>query len=78
MASEFEKMFDLINDRDSPFYVEDENLETVPVKGFSNGMKRAKPGSDILLHIGVRNLTNIKNMKLRDDDTFVISYPKSG
>ena len=78
MASEFEKMFHLINDKDSPFYVEDENLETVPVKGFSNGMKRAKPGSDILLHIGVRNLSNIKNMKLRDDDTFVISYPKSG
>jgi len=78
MASEFEKMFFLTSDKNSPFYVEDENLETVPVKGFSNGMKRAKPGSDILLHIGVRNLSNIKNMKLRDDDTFVISYPKSG
>lgn len=62
-------------DKNSPYYVEEQEHDFVPVKGYKNGIKRI---DGVLLPFHARNLTTVKNMDVRADDTFVISYPKSG
>ncbi len=62
-------------DPTSEYYVEDENLEVVPVKGTKFGLKH-KNGVNMPMFI--RNLSVTKSMQLKPDDTFVIGYPKSG
>jgi hypothetical protein len=62
-------------DKNSAYYVEDENYEIEQIKGFKNGLKKHE---GTYLSIIIRNVSLLKNIKLRENDTFVIGYPKSG
>jgi hypothetical protein len=62
-------------DPSSPYFVNEENLEIVPVQGMSKGLKRV---DDIYLPTLVKNLSLAKTIQVRNQDTFVIGYPKSG
>lgn len=55
--------------------VEAESFDQVEVKGTKYGMK-IRDG--VYLPNGVKNLSNSKCFKLRDDDIFISSFPKSG
>lgn len=59
----------------SKYYVEDENLEVVPIKGVQKGLKKV---DDIYVPTLIKNVSLAKTMPLREDDTFVIGYPRSG
>lgn len=64
-----------INDPNSQYYVPKEDFEFIPVKGTKAGVK-SRNGH--LVPILCRNLSVVKNMEVREDDTFVITFPKSG
>lgn len=68
-------MMQAMNDKNSPFYVQPEQFEMVPVKGIEKGLK-CRNGQ--YLPFLVRNLSVTKNMDVREDDTFVVTFPKSG
>lgn len=64
--------------RDDPsweFYVPREEAEVVPVKGFPHGLKRI---NGHLLPQLCRNVSIFKSLEVRENDTFVVTYPKSG
>lgn len=64
-----------LNDASHEFYVEREDFDLIPVKGYKNGLKYS---GGIYLPLMFRNSQELKNMSLREDDTFVITFPKSG
>lgn len=64
-----------LNDPNWEFYVPRENHEKVPIKGTKNGLQRI---NGLFLPQLCRNLSVIKNIDVREDDTFVVTYPKSG
>lgn len=64
-----------MNDPNSPFYVPKFEFEMIPFKGLKHGLKRY---NDHLLPMIVRNPTVVKNLEVRGDDTFVVTFPKSG
>lgn len=64
-----------MNDKNSPFYVEVEQFEWIPVKGTLRGIKSQ---NGHLLPVMVRNLKVSKHLEVRNDDTFVVTFPKSG
>ena len=59
----------------SEFYVKPEEFETQIVPGYKYPMK-TKHG--IFLFNDVVNITCIKELKIRPEDTFIIGFPKSG
>lgn len=62
-------------DENNEFYIKPENFETENVKGFVQPIKKL---DGILLFNNVINLSDFKNFTLRNDDTFIIGFPKSG
>lgn len=58
-----------------PYYVPDANYEKVSVKGHRYGLRRLN--GHYLPNL-CRNLSVVKSMDVREDDTFVVTYPKSG
>lgn len=62
-------------DKTSEFYVEPEEFEIVEVKGCANGCKR-RHGT--FVSNMVTNLSVIKSLELRENDTIVVGFPKSG
>ena len=67
--------FTLRDDPNSEFFVPREKNVIVPVKGHRHGLQLI---DGILLPHLFRNQSIVKNMEVREDDTFVVSYPKSG
>lgn len=59
----------------SPLYVPQGEFKYVPLKGYKNVVPSFNGN---FLPFFMRNVEVIKNMDVREDDTFVISYPKSG
>jgi hypothetical protein len=59
----------------SKYYVEEEEFEWEPVEGTKNGLKKR---DGIYFPMFIKNLSLIKDIEIRPDDIFVISYPKSG
>ena len=68
-------MVDLENAEKMYLALFDEDMQIEKIPGYKNGLKIAN-GSYLPMY--VRNLSIIKSMELRDTDTFVIGYPKSG
>ena len=63
------------DDPNSVYYVEDKKYKYAPVKGFENGLKKL---DDIYLCSFNRNISLVRDMKLRKDDVFICGFPKSG
>ena len=61
--------------KESKYYVENENFERTFVPGFTKGFK-VKDG--IFLSNMFRNMSIIKNLPVKKGDIFVVTYPKSG
>ena len=55
--------------------IEEEEFKTEKINGLRLGLKVK---DDCYLPNYVRNLSIVKTLDLRSDDTFVIGYPKSG
>ena len=64
-----------LNDPNWEFFVPREKHEIVSIKGTRYGLKKI---NGLFLPQLCRNLSVIKNMDVREDDTFVVTYPKSG
>lgn len=64
-----------LNDPNWEFFVPREKYEIVPIKGTRFGLKQI---NGLFLPQLCRNLSVIKKMDVREDDTFVVTYPKSG
>nr|QVK45629.1 sulfotransferase [Brachionus paranguensis] len=69
------KSLGLIADKTSEFYIEEEEFKEELVEGNEFKLKKFE---NIFLPGLVRNLSSIKSLELRPDDTFVVGYPKSG
>lgn len=63
------------NDTKSSFYVPKGDFIYKHLKGYTNDVQEYK---GILLPFLCRNPEVVKDMEVREDDTFVITYPKSG
>ena len=61
--------------KSSKYYVEEENFELELIEGTKNGLKKLK---NTYFPMWVRNISIIKSIEIKPDDTFVITYPKSG
>jgi hypothetical protein len=61
--------------RTGKYVIEEEVFEKVAVPGFTNGFKRMY---GINLYNGFRNASLCKNLKIKIDDIFMITFPKSG
>lgn len=62
-------------DPTNDFYIKPDEFETVTIPGF-NGPLKIYDG--ILLFNEVINISELKNLNLRSEDTFIIGFPKSG
>lgn len=62
-----------LNDPTSPFYVPPYEFEIIPYKGLKNGVKTYK--GHILPFI-CRNPVVIKEIDVKETDTFVVTFPK--
>ena len=61
--------------RGSKYYVEDMNYEIAPLKGVKKGLKKV---DNMYLPTLIKNISLVKSMTIREDDTFVSGYPRSG
>lgn len=68
-------IFEWQEDPTSEFYIKPDTFEMENVKGFNGPIKKL---DGTLIMNDVVNLSNLKNLKLRDTDTFIIGFPKSG
>ena len=64
-----------LNDPESPYYVPKQEHEMRPFKGLKDGIKIYK---GLILPMVSRNVEIVKSMDVKPDDTFVVSFPKSG
>ena len=64
-----------MSDPSSPVYIPKFEFEMVPFKGLKNGVKTYKGH---LLPMVCRNPTMLKQIDVRESDTFVVTFPKSG
>jgi hypothetical protein len=64
-------------DPTSEYFVREELLEIVRVKGMTNGLKKLDDERTLVPTL-IRNVSLARKMQTRPDDTFVIGYPKSG
>ncbi|CAF0817408.1 unnamed protein product, partial [Brachionus calyciflorus] len=71
----FDKYFKLLSDKNSEFYIEEQEFEHELIEGHSVEFLRYK---NMLFPNIIKNIHTVKHLKLRSDDTFVIGYPKSG
>jgi len=62
-------------DENSEFYIKPDVFETQEIKGFNAPIKIY---DGTLLMNDIINISNLKNLPLRNEDTFVIGFPKSG
>lgn len=65
----------LISDEKSEYYVREEDFEHAELSTVKNGYKKR---DGVHLPSGIRNLSLVKNMEVREDDVFSIGFPKSG
>jgi hypothetical protein len=75
IKEQIDKLYGIQNDTHSEFYIEPEEFEIVRAKSAKNGLKKR---DGVLLSNFTINLSSVKNLELRSDDTFVIGFPKSG
>lgn len=71
----FEIGYKLETKKCSPFYIQEEQFEIVDVDGFENGLKMR---DGVYLPTYVRNLSMIKKLNVKKNDTIIIGFPKSG
>lgn len=64
-----------MNDPNWEFYVPKEEMENVDIKGYKFGLRRL---NGRLLPQLCKNMSVVKSMEVKEDDTFVVTYPKSG
>ena len=64
-----------MNDETSEFYVKPDEFETEELKGFKPPIKKSQ---GVYLDNPIINLSNLKNMTVRNDDVFLIGFQKSG
>lgn len=70
-----EKYLKLLKDKSSDFYIEEQEFEKELFNGYLVEFKKCK---SMLLPSMVINVDSIKTLELRQDDTFVVGFPKSG
>ena len=71
----YQDVLNQINDETSENYVKQEVFETEHLKGFKDPTKKV---GDFFIANSVINMSNLKTMCIRNDDVFLIGYPKSG
>lgn len=71
----FESVMMAVIDKNSPFHVPQDDFNMIAVKGTKNGIKNI---DGHLVPMPCRSLRVVKSMEVREDDTFVIAFPKSG
>ena len=76
MSEHLMKMRNLRKDPTSKYYVEKEELQILPIRGFVYGLKKIDEKIQVPMH--VINVTLAKQMLLKENDTFITGYPKSG
>jgi hypothetical protein len=62
-------------ERTGKYIIEEEFFEKVAVPGFTHGFKRIH---GVNIYNGFRNASLVKNLKIKSDDIFMITFPKSG
>ena len=63
------------SDPTNEFYIKPETFEMENIKGFNGPIKKL---DGTLIMNDVINLSNLKYLKIKDNDTFIIGFPKSG
>lgn len=74
-SSFFVSMQKLISDETSEFYVKQEVFESEQLKGFKESTNKYQ---GCYIANSIINMSNLKNMTVRNDDVFLVGYPKSG
>ena len=62
-------------DPKSELYIKPDEFETVNIAGFNDPLYTY---DGTLLLKDITNISGLKNLELRNDDTFIIGFPKSG
>lgn len=62
-------------DPSSEFYIKPDEFDIETPEGFKGPVKKYQ---EILLMNEVTNISKLKDLKIRNDDTFIIGFPKSG
>ena len=64
-----------INDETSEYYVKQEVFEYEQLHGYKDPTKKV---NELYIANAIINLSNLKTMTIRNDDVFLVGYPKSG
>ena len=64
-----------MNDETSEYYVKREDFEYEQLHGYKDPTKKV---NGLYIANAIINLSNLKTMTIRNDDVFLVGYPKSG